>query len=110
MKLVCAPKNHSFPGTEGTLEVILYGRPDRQTRGGTGAAVLDDILREKLHPAARAWDFLSLTLSVIAADLAEHRNTSSDGWTRELEIQICVTDPDFWNSQLKLLTNIQNGC
>jgi hypothetical protein len=58
--------------TPNELEVVLYGRTDRQTRGSAGAAVKDKILREKLRAASRAWDFLSLALSLTAADLAGH--------------------------------------
>jgi len=106
MKLICAPKDYTFAAAGDALEIILYGNPDRQTRGGAGAAVRDEILRQKLHVAARAWDFLSLTLSVIAADLAGHRSKSPDGWTREFEITVSVTDPDFWNTQRELVKNI----
>lgn len=106
MKLICAPKDYPFSGTGPAVEVILYGRSDRQTRGGAGAAVRDEIVRENLYAAARAWDFLSLALSVTAADLAGHRNKSPDGWTREFELEISVADPDFWNSQQDLVRNV----
>jgi 7-cyano-7-deazaguanine synthase in queuosine biosynthesis len=106
MKLVCAPKDYAFTASGDALEVILYGNADTQTRGGAGAAVRDEILRQKLHVATRAWDFLSLTLSVIAADLAGHRSTSPDGWTREFEITISVADPDFWNAQREFVKNM----
>ena len=106
MKIVCAPKNYAFDGARDTLEIILYGRPDRQKRGGAGAAVMNEILRQKLHAATRAWDFLSLALSAIAADLAGQRNQSPDGWTREFEVDISVVDPDFWNGQQKLVENL----
>lgn len=105
MKLVCAPKNYPF-AEAADLEVILYGHADRQTRGGVGAAVKDEILREKLHAATRAWDFLSLALAVTAADLAAHRNRSPDGWTRQLELEISVVDPDFWNAQRDLVRDL----
>lgn len=106
MKIVCAPKDHPFAGTGDELEVILYGHADRPTRGRAGAAVKDQIVREKLHPAPRAWDFLSLALSVTAADLAGFRNTSSDGWTREFELKIAVADPIFWNAQRELVEKL----
>jgi hypothetical protein len=106
MKLVCAPKDYPFDGAGDTLEVILYGHADRQTRGRAGAAVKDEIVREKLHAATRAWDFLSVALSVIAADLAGHRNASPDGWTREFELEVSVADPDFWNAQRELVRNL----
>jgi 7-cyano-7-deazaguanine synthase in queuosine biosynthesis len=99
MKLICAPKDYAFSGNEDELEVILYGRADRKTRGSAGAAIKDKIVREKLRAASRAWDFLSLALSVTAADLAGHRQDSPDGWVREFELLISVSDPDFWTTQ-----------
>lgn len=106
MNLICAPSNYAFAGNEDILEIILYGRADRQTRGSTGAAIKDEILREKLSAATRAWDFLSVALSVTAADLAGHRENSSDGWTREFDLTISVSDPDFWNSQHSTLEKL----
>lgn len=103
MKLVCAPKDYAFKGTSKVLAVVLYGQADRPTRGSVGAAVTDKISRKKLRAATRAWDFLSLALSVIAADLAGHRNMSPDGWTREFELEISVADPAFWNAQRELV-------
>ncbi len=99
MKLICATSDYAFPGNDDALEVVLYGRADRQTRGSAGAAIKEEIVRDKLHAATRAWDFLSLALSATAADLAGHCNTSSDGWTREFDLDVSVSDPDFWNTQ-----------
>lgn len=106
MKLVCAPKGYAFARAGDAVEVILYGHADRQNRGSAGAAVREKLIREKLHAATRAWDFLSLALSVTAADLAGHRNTSSDGWTRQFELEISVADPAFWNAHLELVKNL----
>jgi hypothetical protein len=106
MKLICAPKDYAFVGSGDAVEIILYGNADRQTRGSAGARVKDDVLRAKLNPAPRAWDFLSLALSATAADLAGHRTASSDGWTRELELEVAVADPDFWNGQRDLVKRL----
>jgi 7-cyano-7-deazaguanine synthase in queuosine biosynthesis len=103
MKLVCALKDHSFADDPGVLDIVLYGRADRPTRGSTGAAVKDEIVREKLHPAARSWDFLSIALAATAADLAGHRTLSPDGWTREFDLEISVADPAFWNRRRDLV-------
>src|SRR5258708_38855921 len=97
MKLICATSDYAFPGNDDALEVVLYGRADRQTRGSAGAAIKEEIARDKLHAATRAWDFLSLALSATAADLAGHCNTSSDGWTREFDVDVSVSIPDFCN-------------
>ena len=106
MKLVCAPKDYPFSGAADALDVVLYSNADRQTRGSTGAAVKDEIERQRLYAAPGAWDFLSLALSVTAADLAGHRSTSPDGWTREFEMQISVNNPAFWNSKRELVQSL----
>jgi 7-cyano-7-deazaguanine synthase in queuosine biosynthesis len=106
MKLLCAPNGYPFPSDDGVLEVILYGKADIQTRGAAGAALKREVLRRKLKVEPRAWDFLSIALSVTAADLAGHRSKSPDGWTRDFDLQISVTDPDFWNSQSALLEKL----
>jgi 7-cyano-7-deazaguanine synthase in queuosine biosynthesis len=106
MKLICAPKDYAFSGKEDELEVVLYGYADTPMRGSAGAAIKDKIVREKLHAASRAWDFLSIALSVNAADLAGHRDISPDGWVREFDLQICVSDPDFWNTQQGLIRKL----
>src|SRR3546814_4203497 len=60
---------------------------------------MNKILRTRLHAAPRAWDFLSLALAVVTADVAVWRSESADGWTREIDLSIAVADPDFWNGQ-----------
>ena len=57
-------------------------------------------------PSPRAWDFLSLALAVIAADLAGHRTKSPDGWTREFELEVAVADPAFWNQHQDLVCRL----
>ncbi len=103
MKLVCAPKTYAFPDDADVLRVILYGRPDRPEDGSAGAALVEEVLRRKLVAAPRAWDLLSLALSVIAADFAGHRDRSPDGWSREFELEVAVTDPAFWNTQAEVV-------
>lgn len=103
MKLVCAPGTHRFDIGDGALHVVLYGQPARSQQGSAGAAAKDEILRQGLVAAPRAWDALSLALAVITADLAGPRDRSPDGWTREFDIDVAVADPAFWNTQAKTL-------
>lgn len=103
MRLVCAPEDYPFQ-EDGALNVVLYGQPGleengRSARGSAGQAARADFLRARLEAAPRAWDFLSLALSVVTADLADWRSESADGWTRELDLTVAVVDPAFWNSQ-----------
>lgn len=101
MRLVCAPEDYAFL-EDGALNVVLYGQPGmaedgRSARGSAGQAAKADFLRARLEAAPKAWDFLSLALSVVTADLAGQRSTSADGWTREFDLTVAVADPVFWN-------------
>ncbi len=106
MKLVCALSDHKFKGSNDALDVVLYSRADRPTRGSAGAAIREEIAHSKLHPTLKAWDFLSLALAVISADRAGHRTKSPDGWTREFEIEVAVSDPAFWDFQRNLVRQL----
>lgn len=104
MKLVCAPLDFDFDDAgKAGLEVVLYGHADRKERASVGGNIRSAIDRLRLKPDPRAWDFLTIALSVIAADTGVSRSKSPDGWTRELEVSIAVADPPFWTSQKKLL-------
>lgn len=104
MKLLCAPLDYDFEKFgPADLEVVLYGRPDRNDRGGIGGNIRAQIAKKKLKPASRAWDFLSIALAVIAADTGVLRTTSPDGWTRQLDVSVAVSDPKFWNAHVSIL-------
>ncbi len=104
MRIVCAPENHKFAAPAGgDLNVILYGRVSRPDTAAVGATARHIIQHRKLEPAARAWDLLSIALSVVVADTAARRDESPDGWTRQLDLHVAVGDPDFWTAQRDLL-------
>lgn len=98
MKIHCTPDRASF-AQDGALNVLLYApRPGRSV-GGAGVGISRVVRRKKLSPNQRAWDLMSLALSVVSADLASPRGASPDGWTREFELTVAVHDADFWNTQ-----------
>lgn len=106
MKIVCALKDHPFSNSEESLGVVLYDGSTSENLGSAGGAIKYQVLKDKWAPPARAWDFLSLGLAVAAADLAGHRSESADGWTRQFELEIAVSDPTFWNSQSDLVSQM----
>ncbi|WP_244616250.1 Qat anti-phage system QueC-like protein QatC [Rhizobium sp. RU20A] len=59
---------------------------------------MSELRRQGLNPNPRAWDLLSIALSIITADFAVLRDASPDGWTREIELDVAVSDPAFWNT------------
>ncbi|WP_080423875.1 Qat anti-phage system QueC-like protein QatC [Burkholderia ubonensis] len=103
MKFVCGPESFNLAAEEGALRVVLYGQPGSEERGSAGDAAKDEIQRRKLDPATRAWDLLSIALSVVTADFGHTRDGSPDGWTREMTLDIAVADPEFWNGQARAL-------
>lgn len=103
MRLLCAPKGFHSAVASSALRVVLYGRPDQAAEGSAGRAALVALRRYRFDIPVRAWDLLSIALSVIAADAAGRRDRSPDGWTREFELDIAVADMDFWTAQAPTL-------
>lgn len=77
MRLICGPASFKAPRPTGALSVTLYGQAPKPSWGSAGEAARYDIARKHLVPAPRAWDLLSIALSVIAADGAGDRSVSS---------------------------------
>lgn len=79
--------------------VTLYARPNAVATMTAGAAMLNAVRRAGLSPAPLAWDFASVALAAVTADFAGWRSSSPDGWTREFEVQVPVSDPELWSTQ-----------
>ncbi len=112
MKILCGPSNSKLGRLrKDDLRCILYGSAENSSQGSAGGSILKHVQHLKLSPVPRAWDLLSLALSVICADTAVRRGDSPDGWTRQITLKVAVSDPDFWTAhrlliedQLKFLT------
>lgn len=105
MKIHCAPRD-SWNTVKADLNVLLFDVPDDELQGSIGHSLLQTVERMHLAPAPRAWDLLSIALGVVAADHACLRGTSSDGWTRDIELSVAVSDAKFWSSQTGKLESI----
>src|SRR5438105_2010418 len=105
MKVVCTPLSMTVNKSVG-LQYVLFGRPAARTQGAAGPTLLADVQDFGIQPPVRAWDLLSIALAVGAADEGCLRKGSSDGWTRQVELQIAVQDPRFWRSQKVLFERI----
>ena len=97
MRLICGPRHFALRGRAADLAVDLYSQSRTQDRARAGEAVRNRIIESRFRCDRRAWDLLSIALSVITADFAALRSASPDGWTREFELDVAVTDPSFWN-------------
>ncbi len=79
--------------------VTLYARQKAAGTMTAGAAMLETVRRAGLSPSQLAWDFASIALATVTADFAGRRSASPDGWTREFEVQVPVSDPELWSAQ-----------
>ncbi len=53
-------------------------------------------------------DFLRVALTVFASDRSVQRNSKGQGWSRELDASIPVSDPALWEANAKDLVEIMN--
>ncbi len=87
MKILCGPSNSKLGRLrKDDLRCILYGSAENSSQGSAGGSILKHVQHLKLSPVPRAWDLLSLALSVICADTAVRRGDSPDGWTRQITL------------------------
>ena len=106
MRLSCGPGHVVLPDSNDALRVILYGQARMEGEASAGEAARHEILRRRFQCAPRAWDLLSIALSVVTADFAVLRHRSPDGWTREIEVDIAVGDAPFWVGQARALAEL----
>lgn len=86
------------PAGENLLPVQLYGLSG-QGRGDVsiiGNPAIDRIKRLGVKIPAQVMDFLSIALAVTAADTFVQRESSEDGWTRQLSLRLPLHEPSRW--------------
>lgn len=93
--IFCAPKDR-IPGlrTPGVEYVSMYGHDGLADVSTVGSTLIDDIKAAGMAPSAASWDFLSLALAVNVADHAFERSQSPDGWTRIIELELALCEPE----------------
>ncbi|MCQ1779417.1 hypothetical protein NOJ05_19600 [Neorhizobium galegae] len=71
-----------------------------RSSGHAGLSVANELFRwAGRSPSTMAWDFTALALGVVGADrLVNRAAISPDGWTREIELTVGVSDPHRWHA------------
>ncbi len=54
------------------------------------------IKKQGFYPDDTVWDFISICFSIYAADLSCVRSSSSDGWTRKIQLEIYLHNKKPW--------------
>ena len=103
MRVASAPASALSRAGRRDFDVVLFGSSSTSSQVSAGARILSTIRSRNLAPVSRAWDLLSIALSVVAADLNVRRDDSPDGWTRRIDLHIAVHEPEFWSSQMAVI-------
>ncbi len=97
-----AIKAHKQPHTIG---VHLFASGSAELPG-LGATLMERV-RSGLPatPSVAAWDFLTIAMSVFAADRFVRRTGSANGWTRVIALEVSVVDPEVWTANSAALAD-----
>lgn len=101
MKAVCCPSSQ-LPEVlqDGVRYFTPFESPAKHGRADIGFFAKDlrrDVKRAGLEPSELIWDFTTIALSIATADeVFNRRAESSDGWTREIFLDICLNQPLIW--------------
>lgn len=83
--------------SDGVVPVLLYGsRPPAPGATSIGARVWDAVSRVNAPVDPRAFDFLSLSMAVTAADTFVDRREAADGWARTIDLTVALAQPQVW--------------
>lgn len=105
MKVAAIPSGVAVPAGQ-DLVVDLFGQFDSNGHGAVGANIPRIIRNERLRATAHAWDFAAISMAVVAADEGCQRSGSADGWTRQIELTIAVSDSRFWGEQAENISRM----
>ena len=105
MRVICRQNPAPLDQADG-VSFSLFAPPNRQGVGRVAVEMPKRLRGAGVYPSPRAWDFLALALGVCAADQGCLRKTSPDGWTREIELEVAVTDPEFWDTQATAVNDV----
>jgi hypothetical protein len=87
---------------KGALPIALY-QPGSPALPGLGRTLEQAVRRLPTQPSLRAWDFLSIALSVFAADRFVLRSDAADGWTRVIDMTVELAEPHAWSPHARAL-------
>ncbi|MFH1952387.1 MAG: Qat anti-phage system QueC-like protein QatC [Pseudomonadota bacterium] len=101
-KVMCCPVSllpRTLDPEVGYFALYSSAPPGRKGVGHIVPSLPTAIRRDGLAPSVIAWDFATIALSVAAADKAILRKDSADGWTRMIELSICLRQPAVWDAK-----------
>lgn len=102
--IICSGPKDLIPNIKNAdIQNFIYEKSGPPGSASCGGSIFQEVQNGFISPSQRAWDLLTIALSVITADFYTLRKSSPDGWTREIELHIAVQDKEFWDTQSYLL-------
>lgn len=99
MKVICTKKSLLPERLKNNCHYFsLYSSSGREFVGRVATGWHRQLQRLGFSPEKNVWDFVTIGLSVAAADISCLRENSPDGWTREIELVINLNEPELWNT------------
>jgi 7-cyano-7-deazaguanine synthase in queuosine biosynthesis len=105
MRFVSGPMNILDTADEGSTPIVLFSKSSNEAIASAGWAAAREIQRRELEPEPVAWDLLAIALSVVVADGAVKRDQSVDGWTREIDLAVSLSEASRWAKVADPLVN-----
>lgn len=104
-QIIVHPDPQALPLPTATrIPVHLYGgRPQLNGAGTVGGPVLNKLSRVQSALDPVAFDFLSLSLAITAADTFADRAEAPDGWARQINVKVALADHARWQQTIPLL-------
>jgi len=94
-KIFCAPKDRIPARRHPDIAYVsMYAHDGFADVSTIGTSLIQNISAAGLAPSTASWDFLTLALAVNAADHIVERSLSPDGWTRTIELEVLLYEPE----------------
>lgn len=103
----CDPDVNVLITSSADRKVVLFDNVDNINGiGCIGNRVRDALKRVNLPIPVQAFDFLTIALSVTAADEFVSRSDGAYGFTREISLSVSLAKPDIWEQEKNSLEAI----
>ncbi|KQP60948.1 Qat anti-phage system QueC-like protein QatC [Methylobacterium sp. Leaf112] len=102
MRVAVLPNRVGSAGLRVNARLALFEGAPAGLDGSVGTGLIRETHKALgRSPVAAAWDLAAVALAVIGADRYVNRAAvSEDGWTRQIELTVSVTDPARWMAML----------
>lgn len=97
-KIVCSSNTKWLnKQSSDSLKVLIYGTStENHGRPSIGSQLYHEIKHLEMRVPKKAFDLLTISMAVTAADTFIRRDEAEDGWSREIDLTIAVTEPETW--------------